>query len=176
MLWKGLLMKKAKDKFDDSLIHDDCLQALPLIKPESIDLIYLDPPFFTQKKQRLKNRDNTKEYSFDDTWESINEYINYIKQRLIECRKVLKNTGSIFLHCDRSASHYLKITLDEVFGFDNFQSEIVWAYKRWSNAKIGLLNCHQIIYFYSKTKNFKFNKIFEDYSPTTNIIKSFKKE
>jgi site-specific DNA-methyltransferase (adenine-specific) len=59
--------------------------------------------------------------------------------------------------------------LDKVFGEENFQSEIIWAYRRWSNAKKGLLNAHQTIYFYSKSANFKFNTIFTDYSPTTNI-------
>ncbi len=157
------------------LLKGDCLIELKKIEPSSTDLIYLDPPFFTQKRQALKTRDNSKEYSFDDIWVDILEYKNFIKERLLECKKVLKNTGSIFLHCDRSASHYLRIALDEVFGQDNFQSEIVWSYKRWSNAKKGLLNSHQIIFFYSKSKNFKFNYTFEDYSPTTNIDQIFQK-
>lgn len=81
----------------------------------------------------------------------------------------MKRTGSIFVHCDRNASHYLKIVLDEIFGVTNFQSEIVWSYKRWSNSKKGLLNNHQIIFFYSKSKDFKFNTIYTDYSETTNV-------
>ena len=59
--------------------------------------------------------------------------------------------------------------LDDVFGLDNFQSEIIWTYKRWSNSKKGLLNDHQTIFFYSKTKEFKFNKLFTNYSTTTNL-------
>ena len=156
------------------LIHGDCKTELQKIEQSSIDLIYLDPPFFTQKKQTLKNKDN-KEYSFEDSWNNINTYKNYIQERLEECRKVLKNTGSIFLHCDRSASHYLRIALDEVFGVNNFQSEIIWSYKRWSNAKKGLLNAHQVIFFYSKTKDFKFNPVYTDYSPTTNLDQIFQK-
>ena len=109
------------------------------------------------------------EYSFADSWENMNEYIEYIKVRLQECKRVLKKTGSIFVHCDRNASHYLKIVLDEIFGVANFQSEIIWTYKRWSNSKKGLLNNHQSIFFYSKTKNFKFNTIYTDYSETTNV-------
>lgn len=157
------------------LTKGDCLTELKKVDRESVDLIYLDPPFFTQKKHTLKSRDNSKEYSFEDTWENVNEYKDYIQDRLIECRKVLKETGSIFLHCDRSASHYLRLALDEIFGAENFQSEIIWSYKRWSNSKKGLLNSHQVIYFYSKTSNFKFNKIFESYSPTTNIDQIFQK-
>ena len=153
----------------------DCKTELRKIESNSIDLIYLDPPFFTQKKQSQKTRDNSKEYTFDDSWESVESYRSYIEERLIECSRVLKKTGSIFLHCDRSASHHLRISLDNVFGANNFQSEIIWTYKRWSNAKKGLLNSHQAIYFYSKTADFKFNHIFEDYSPTTNIDQIFQK-
>ena len=79
------------------------------------------------------------------------------------------------MHCDRSASHYLRIALDEVFGAENFQSEIIWSYKRWSNAKKGLLNAHQVIFFYSKTKDFRFNSVYTDYSPTTNLDQIFQK-
>ncbi|MCK5211723.1 site-specific DNA-methyltransferase [Candidatus Parcubacteria bacterium] len=156
------------------LIQGDCKKELQKIEQNSIDLIYLDPPFFTQKKQALKNKNN-KEYSFEDSWDNINIYKNYIQERLEECKKVLKSTGSIFLHCDRSASHYLRIALDEVFGPENFQSEIIWSYKRWSNAKKGLLNAHQLIFFYGKTKNFKFNPVYTDYSPTTNLDQIFQK-
>lgn len=151
-----------------SLILGDNLNELKKIESDSIDLIYLDPPFFTQKKQKLKNKEN-KEYSFDDSWESITEYTTFIKDRLFECKRVLKETGSIFLHCDKTASHYLRVCLDEVFGMNMFQSEIIWNYKRWSNSKKGLLNNHQNIYFYSKTGKFKFNTIYTDYSYTTNI-------
>lgn len=59
--------------------------------------------------------------------------------------------------------------MDKVFGRDNFQSEIIWSYKRWSNAKKGLLNSHQVIFFYSKTQDFKFNTLYTDYSATTNL-------
>lgn len=157
------------------ILQGDCLKELKKIDDKSVDLVYLDPPFFTQKKQSLKSRDNSKEYSFDDTWKNIESYKSYIQERLVECKRVLKDTGSIFLHCDRTASHYLRVALDEVFGVTNFQSEIVWSYKRWSNAKRGLLNSHQIIYFYSKSPHFKFNKIFDSYSPTTNIDQIFQK-
>jgi site-specific DNA-methyltransferase (adenine-specific) len=157
------------------ILQGDCKSELKKIDNESVDLIYLDPPFFTQKKQSLKTRDNSKEYAFDDTWESMADYKGYIQDRLAECKRVLKKTGSIFLHCDRSASHYLRIALDEVFGAENFQSEIVWSYKRWSNTRKGLLNSHQIIFFYSKTGNFKFNSIYEGYSATTNVDQIFQK-
>lgn len=151
------------------ILLGDSLVRLKEIEEESVDLIYLDPPFFTQKTQKQKTRDNEKEYSFDDKWENIDEYRLYMQERLVECKRVLKKTGSIFLHCDKTASHHLRFALDNVFGADNFQSEIIWTYKRWSNSKKGLLNNHQNIYFYSKTSDFKFNTIYTEYSETTNI-------
>ncbi|MDR0747419.1 MAG: hypothetical protein LBE89_05950 [Helicobacteraceae bacterium] len=156
------------------LLLGDCLKKIKEIAPNSVDLVYLDPPFFTQAKQVLKDK-NLKEYSFDDTWKDIGEYKSFMKARIGRCREVLKDTGSIFLHCDKTASHHLRVILDEVFGADNFQSEIIWSYKRWSNAKKGLLNSHQVIFFYSKSDDFTFNPLFTDYSETTNIDQIFQK-
>jgi site-specific DNA-methyltransferase (adenine-specific) len=153
----------------DTLYYGDCLSWLKTIDPGSIDLVYLDPPFFTQRVQKSKTRDNTQEYCFSDTWTNIEEYKTFLRLRIEQCRKVLRDTGSIFVHCDSSASHHIRLILDELFGPENFQSEIIWVYKRWSNAKRGLLNAHQTIYFYSKSDTFKFNFIHTDYSPTTNI-------
>lgn len=151
-----------------SLILGDNLEELKKIESNSINLIYLDPPFFTQKTHKLKDSNN-KEYSFEDSWESIEEYMFFIEERLKECYRVLKEDGTLFLHCDKAASHYLRVVLDKVFGMNNFVNEIIWYYKRWSNSKKGLLNSHQNIYFYAKTKKFKFKKLFTEYSPTTNI-------
>ena len=153
----------------DTLYSGDCLSWLMTIDPGSIDLVYLDPPFFTQKVQTSKTRDNSQEYYFSDAWTNIEAYKTFLRLRIEQCRKVLRDTGSIFVHCDSSASHHIRLVLDELFGPENFQSEIIWVYKRWSNAKRGLLNAHQTIYFYSKSDIFKFNVIHTDYSPTTNI-------
>lgn len=156
--------------FIDNIFCDDSLHILQSMGDrDKVDLIYMDPPFFTQQTQRLKTRDNSCEYSFEDHWRDIDEYISYIELRLKQCHRILKDTGSIFLHCDRNAVHYLKVCMDRVFGADNFQSEVIWYYRRWSNARKGLLNNHQVILFYSKSKDFKFNRMFTDYSPTTNI-------
>ena len=153
----------------NSVMTGDACEVLKNISDSSVNLVYLDPPFFSQKEHELRSRSNGRIYSFDDKFSSKVEYISFISLILKEIRRILTNDGSIFLHCDRYASHYLRIELDEIFGENNFQSEIIWSYKRWSNSKKGLLNAHQNIYFYSKTKNFKFNQFYTDYSPSTNI-------
>lgn len=162
-------MKKHPKMETNKIYHGNCIEKIEEIGVNKVDLVYFDPPFFTQKKHSLTSRDNSKVYEFDDKFESLDDYLKLIEDTLIQCKKVLKNTGSVFLHCDKTASHNIRTILDKVFGRENFQSEIVWSYKRWSNSKKGLLNAHQIIFFYSKTKDFKFNTIYTDYSATTNI-------
>ena len=153
----------------NKIIHGNCVEKLKEIEANKVDLIYFDPPFFTQRKHSHNNKDNSKTYKFDDKFSSIEEYLTLIETVLEQSRRVLKHTGSVFLHCDKTASHNIRIVLDQVFGRENFQSEIIWSYKRWSNAKKGLLNAHQVIFFYSKTQDFKFNTIYTAYSATTNL-------
>lgn len=150
------------------LIQDDCLNGLKTLKHCTVDMIYLDPPFFTQKQHMLRSAAGTV-YGFSDVWSSRGDYLAFLKERLIEMRRVLKDTGSIFLHCDSTSSHYIRLLLDEVFGEQQFRSEIIWSYKRWSNAKKGLLSGHQTIFFYSKSSRYKFNVQYGTYSPTTNL-------
>lgn len=153
----------------DHIQKADAVEGLRKIPSESVDLVYFDPPFFSQKSHSLSGKKSGKVFSFDDTWDSLECYLDMIRNVLIESKRILKDTGSIFLHCDRHASHHLRVLLDDVFGAENFQSVIIWSYKRWSNSKKGLLNAHQSIYFYSKTSAFKFNPTYTDYSFTTNI-------
>lgn len=153
----------------NKIIHGNCVEKLKEIEANKVDLVYFDPPFFTQRKHSLTNKDNSKTYEFDDKYNSIDEYLAVIENVLEQSKRVLKNTGSVFLHCDKIASHNIRIVMDKVFGRDNFQNEIIWSYKRWSNAKKGLLNSHQVIFFYSKTLDFKFNTLYTDYSATTNL-------
>jgi site-specific DNA-methyltransferase (adenine-specific) len=149
--------------------HGNCLALLPTFKSQSVDLIYFDPPFFTQKRHTLMTRDNSQEYSFEDRFSSLEEYLALIEQVLRQAKRVLKPSGSVFLHCDKTACHHIRVVLDREFGQENFQSEIIWTYKRWSNSKKGLMNAHQVIFFYSKTPAFKFNTIYMPYSATTNV-------
>ena len=124
------------------VIHDDNLTAMRGMESASIDLCYADPPFNTGKDWG----------KFDDRWEGgLDGYLDFMKPRLQEIHRLLKDTGSLYLHCDTNASHYLKVMLDGIFGIDNFKNEIVWFYhdspgrsKRWFSRK------HDVIFCYSK--------------------------
>lgn len=147
----------------------DCLEGLKGLDAKSVDLVYLDPPFFTQKDQVSFSKRVGKSISFRDKWKSISEYGDFLSDRLLECKRVLKDSGSLFFHCDKCASHVARMVLESVFGQEGFQSEIIWQYRRWSNSKKGLLPNHQTIFWFTKTTDFKFNPLFEEYSPSTNI-------
>ena len=135
----------------------------------SVQLVYLDPPFYSQKEQSQYNKEQTKNISFSDKWKAKEEYLYFIEEILSECKKKMNDSSLIFLHCDTSANHYLRVLLDKVFGETAFLNEIIWSYKRWSNSSKKLLDGHQTIWVYSKTKKYFFNRITTSYSPTTNI-------
>lgn len=150
-------------------IHGDCLDVMKEMADKSVDLIYLDPPFFTNRKHSLSSRDRSSHYSFDDLWACHKTYADFMFFRLLEAKRILKDTGTIFIHCDKSANHILRLIGEDIFGEENFLSEIIWSYKRWSNSANNLTPNHQNILFFSKTGSYKFNKIFTDYSETTNV-------
>lgn len=151
------------------VLTGDCLNLLKAIQDESVDAIYLDPPFFTEKTHKLKTRDGSKEFSFDDVWGCHKKYAEFLYQRLVHLHRVLKSSGSIFFHCDANANYLIRSLLNEVFGPAQFRSEIIWYYKRWSNSQKGLLPAHQTIYFYSKSDSFTFNTFYTSYSESTNV-------
>ena len=92
-------------------------------------------------------------------------YLTYMAQRIIEMHRVLKDTGSLYLHCDPTASHYLKILSDEIFGKNNFRNEIIWSYQRWTASSKAFQRTHDIILFYAKDiKSNVFNVQTEPYS------------
>ncbi len=86
-------------------------------------------------------------------------YLSYMAERLIEIRRTLKNTGSIYLHCDPTASHYLKIVMDAIFGQSNFRNEIVWCYRKMPNKVQAFQRNHDVLLYYSKTENYCFNVV-----------------
>ena len=91
-------------------------------------------------------------------------YLTMMAIRLIELKRVLKKTGSIYLHCDPTASHYLKIMMDAIFGKNNFRNEIIWHYRRWTAPANRFQKLHDVILFYSKSDDYTFNPLFTEYT------------
>jgi DNA modification methylase len=130
----------------------DNLEILATIEKESVDLIYIDPPFFSNRNYEIIWGDEAEVRSFEDRWEGgINVYIDWMKERVMELHRVLKPTGTMYLHCDWHAGHYLKVMMDEVLGYNNFRNEIVWHYQRWPAKQKNFQRMHDIILLYSKT-------------------------
>ena len=136
---------------------------------ESVDLIYLDPPFFSNKKCEIIWGDEAEVRSFEDRWAGgIEVYVQWMKERVIELYRILKRTGSIYLHCDSHASHYLKIMMDEAFGRKFFRNEIIWRIgwvSGFKTQKKGWIRNHDTILYYVKTNDFVFNKEYIPYPP-----------
>ena len=147
----------------------DCLEVLRTLPFDSANLIYLDPPFYTGRGHRSVTRDGRASYAFNDVWKTSEDYLLFLTERLSSCRRIMREDASIFVHCDHNNVNLARQALDVVFGPENFQSDIIWTYKRWSNAKRGLLQQHQTILFYSRGKNFKWRPVWLDYSATTNV-------
>ena len=126
----------------------DCIEVMSRMDFESVDLIYADPPFFTQR--------NFREY--DDRWADEGEYLKFIRNVLYTTKNLLSKTGSLYLHCDHHMSHYIKIEMDKVFGRKNLRNEILWCYtgptspyaKQFSRKS-------DSIFWYSKGDTWTFN-------------------
>ena len=186
------------------LYYGDNLDVLRAhVADESVDLIYLDPPFNSNADYNLLFRQDERKSAaqiraFSDTWrwddsaenayaeimrgggdvalvvESLRKmlgenpmmaYLAMMSIRLVELHRALKNSGSIYLHCDSTASHYIKIVMDRIFGVKNFRNEIVWCYRKWTNAARRLQKNHDTLFFYSKSEDFYFNKLFSADAP-----------
>ena len=195
---------------ENTLFYGDNLIILrEHIPSESIDLIYLDPPFNSSRNYNVLFKDESGIESeaqitaFEDTWhwnlaaeqtytellteapdnvaqmiESLRSFIGtnqmmaylvMMAVRLVELHRVLKPTGSLYLHCDPTASHYLKIILDTIFEPQNFRSEIIWKRSSaHSDTKQGRKlhgHIHDVIFFYTKTDNWTWNPLYTDYDP-----------
>jgi len=155
----------------NKLILGDNLEILKQLDSETVDLIYLDPPFFSNRTYEVIWGDSGEVRSFEDRFSGgIDHYISWLKERVIEMHRILKPTGSIFLHCDWHANAYIRVEiLDKVFGTSNFRNEIIWKRTTTHNdSKQGAKHFGRVydtIFFYTKLyKDFKFNTIFEKYS------------
>lgn len=144
----------------NTVVCGDNLEWLNYIPNESIDLCYIDPPFFSNKNYEIIWGNGFEVASFGDRFSGgISHYIEWMKPRIELIHKKLKNTGSIFLHCDWHASHRLRCLLDDIFGESNFRDEVVWWYsnKYTGNKKDGLVKQHDLIFRYSKSNIYTFN-------------------
>ena len=164
----------------------DNLDILQGINSNTIDLIYLDPPFNKKRSFHAPIGSKAEGASFRDTWynediklgyiglmadrypklnkyilgienigsRSNRNYLIYMTQRLIEMHRILKQTGSIYLHCDQTMSHYLKLLMDIIFGGHNFRNEIVWCYRTGGVSKNYFPKKHDILFLYGKGNSY----------------------
>ena len=140
------------------LIWGDNLHVMRQIPSNSIDLIYADPPFFSGRQYNVMWGDANEVRSFNDIWEGgLTGYLIWLNARLYEMKRLLKPTGSIYVHCDWHASHYIKVEMDKIFGYDNFRNEIVWHYEKWTASSKSFQRNHDVVFFYSKSNNWTFN-------------------
>ena len=188
------------------LYYGDNLTVLRnCIDDESVDLIYLDPPFNSQATYNVLFRSTAGEKSraqieaFEDTWHWGDEaelafdgvmssgnsnaaellramrsflkendmmaYLSMMSVRLLELQRVLRATGSIFLHCDQTASHYLKLLMDAIFGVERYVNEIIWQRtSAHGNATRKFAAVHDILLFYSKSERVIWNQLYTPYS------------
>ncbi len=147
---------------------EDNLHALARFPAECIDLIYLDPPFFSNQYYEVIWGDEAEVRSFEDRWEGgINVYIDWMEARLRHLHRLLKPTGTMYLHCDWHAGHYLKVATDDLFGVNNFRNELVWCYAGGGVPRKDFPRKHDTIFRYTKTNDYYFDPIYRPYSAGT---------
>ena len=174
----------------------DNLDIMRGLNSESVDLIYLDPPFNSNRNYAAPVGSAAAGAAFKDTWtlsdldvawmgliadehpamyqalqaaalthgKGMQSYLCMMGVRLLGMRRMLKDTGSIYLHCDPTASHYLKLLMDAVFGSENFQNEVVWHYRRWTGNANRFQRLHDLVLFYGKGANHYFNVLYDPYT------------
>ena len=159
---------KPSSLIDTRVIYcGDCLEQLPKLPDQCIDLIYIDPPFNSNRNYEVFWGETKEKRAFEDRHASTQAYIDYMRPRCVELARVLKKTGSFYYHCDWHASHYVKVMLDRIFGENNFHSDVVW---RRTNAKglafKGFPNNHDNIFYYTGgADTFTWNRQFTEYDP-----------
>ena len=154
--------RKTSSLLDTRVIFcGDNLQKLADFPDASVDLIYIDPPFNSNRNYEVFWGETREKRSFEDRHASTQAYIDFMRPRCLELARVLKKTGAFYYHCDWHASHYVKVMLDQIFSANCFRTEIVW---RRTNAK-GLAfrsfpNNHDIILFYTNGQQHTFNRLY----------------
>ena len=139
-----------------------------------VSMIYIDAPFATGGNFKLKIQigefgKKIEDLAYDDKWkEGLHSYLNFIYERLLFMKRLLNSKGSIYVHLDWHISHYIKLIMDEIFGYENFRNEIIWAYPAASaKTRRFFIRSYDTILFYSMSENYIFNdtpKIYMEYS------------
>jgi site-specific DNA-methyltransferase (adenine-specific) len=168
----------------NTIFRGDNLEIMKVLPDEFVDLCYVDPPFFTQKdyvniwgdKESVFDYEDVPFNGFRDTKDffekhvsngakGLHAYLTWMRARLEEIFRILKKDSSFYCHLDYHAIHYVKVMLDEIFGYKNFRGEIIWQRKLACNS-VGEArswpNSHDIILFYTKGKNYFFEQQFID--------------
>jgi len=160
------------------LVAGDNLAALRALGDggERYTLAYLDPPFFTGRehlhvaRKRLGGQVvRTETPAFDDRWQSLDDYLSALVDRIAQVRRVLTDDGCMVLHVDPKTSHYAKILCDEVFGARSFASEIVWRYRRWPAKTQNFQRVHDVLLRYVKDPDARprFRQLYEPLAAST---------
>lgn len=158
-------MAKASSLIDTRVIYcGDNLEQLKKLPDTCIDLIYIDPPFNSNRNYEVFWGETKEKRSFEDRHESTQAYIEFMRPRCVELFRVLKKTGSFYYHCDWHASHYVKVMLDQILGENNFQNEVVWRrhFSHNDPKKFGAV--HDVLLYYVGGKQFTWNQQFVAHS------------
>jgi DNA modification methylase len=142
----------------------DNLDQLRKLPEACVDLIYIDPPFNSNRNYEVFWDETKEKRSFADRHESTKAYIEYMRPRCVELHRVLKKTGSFYYHCDWHASHYVKVMLDQIFGENQFQNEIVWKRTTAHSDTHGFGHVHDILFRYSSGSKPVFNPETKEYT------------
>lgn len=159
------------------LFFGDNLHIMRQLPSKSIDLIYIDPPFFSGRNYNVIFGDNNEVRSFSDIWEAgMPGYLVWLNARLYEMKRLLKDSGSIYIHLDWHASHYVKVEMDKIFGYGRgangkieagFRNEIIWCYSGGGTPSSEFPRKHDTILWYTKSTTWTFNTIYRPYSEGT---------
>jgi adenine specific DNA methylase Mod len=166
-LQKDQIVSKTDIKANNLLFWGENLHVLNYLilnLKRKIDLIYIDPPFFSGTNYNVKIEHDGEKYdsiAYYDHWnKDLDSYLQMLYERLVLFKELLSDKGLLFVHLDWHASHYIRVMLDEIFGESNFVNSIVWYYyNKYSAGKQNLPRAHDDILLYSKTKNYTLNEI-----------------
>src|SRR5208282_4864433 len=158
-------MPKKSALLDTSIIYcGDCFNQLRKLPPACIDLIYIDPPFNSNRNYEVFWGETKEKRAFEDRHASTQAYIDFMRPRCVELARVLKKTGSFYYHCDWHASDYVKVMLDQVFGENNFQNEIVWRRTKAHNDPKRYGANHDTLFFYGGSDGWTWNRQYTSYT------------